>query len=196
MGTEGDVALYRAYGDDGEVMRAIDLTDPANLALSGPLDASVVNELRLYGPGMALGVDRHHGEAPNGGHLEGSLLTMLNVSDSAAVSETGSLALEGVWSGGIISLYEPFAYMDPDQGIILFASVTEPEYETYFYGLRVGEDGSLTLARKEPVEGELNNTFHAVKTDGAAGQALWVVVNGAIARCDPETLELSDFAKW
>ena len=87
--------------------------------------------------------------------------------------------------------------MDPDQGIILFIATTEPDYGTYFYGLRVGEDGSLTLARKDLVEGDLNNTFHAVWTDGAAGEALWVVVNGAIARCGfQETLALSDFAKW
>lgn len=195
-GTEDDVALYRVYGEGGETMRSLNLADPANLALSEPLAAQVSSELRLYGPGMALGIDRHHGEAPDGGHLEGSLLTMLDVADPADVAETGSLTLEGAWSGGITSLYEPLAYMDSDQGIILFIATTEPEYETYFYGLRVGEDGSLTLARKDLVEGDLNNSFHAVWTDGAAGEALWVVVNGAIARCDPETLELSDFAKW
>ena len=196
VGTEGDVALYRIYGDEGEAMHAINLADPESMALSEPLAAQVASELRLYGPGMALGIDRHHGEAPDGGHLEGSLLTMLDVADPADVAETGSLTLEGAWSGGITSLYEPLAYMDSDQGIILFITTTEPEYETYFYGLRVGEDGSLTLARKDLVEGDLNNSFHAVWTDGAAGEALWVVVNGAIARCDPETLELSDFAKW
>lgn len=196
VGTKDDVAVYRVYGDEGEALRFIDLSDPQSMALSDPTDALVVSDLRSYGPGMALGVARHHGEAADGGHLEGSLLTMLDVSNPSAVAQVGALTLEGVWSSGLVSFYEPVAYMDSSQGIILFISVTEPDYETYFYGLRVSEEGSLELAKKELVAGELNNSFCAVKTDGTGGEVLWVVVNGAVARCDPETLELSDFAKW
>lgn len=196
VGAEENAALYRVYSEGEEQMRAVNLRDPGHMAFSDPLDVSPLQDVRLFGPGRAVGVARAGDYTDDGGYAEKTLLALLDVSDPSDVRETGSVVLDATIVE-MTSLYDPLMYFDVERGIILFSSWSQADGEYWFYGLRVAEDGSLSVESKQLDMGELNNSFHAVWTGSAEGQAesLWVVVNGAIARCDPSTLELAEFVK-
>ena len=196
VGAEENVALYRVYSEGEEQMRAVNLSDPGHMALSDPLDVSPLQDVRLFGPGRAVGVAHAGDYTDDGGYAERTLLSLLDVSDPSDVRETGSVVLDATIVE-MTSLYDPLMYFDAERGSILFSSWSQADGEYWFYGLRVAEDGSLSVESKQLDMGELNNSFHAVWTGSTEGQAesLWVVVNGAIARCDPSTLELAEFVK-
>lgn len=196
VGAEENAALYRVYSEGEEQMRAVNLSDPGHMAFSDPLDVSPLQDVRLFGPGRAVGVARAGDYTDDGGYAERTLLSLLDVSDPSDVRETGSVVLDATIVE-MTSLYDPLMYFDVERGIILFSSWSQADGEYWFYGLRVAEDGSLSVESKQLDMGELNNSFHAVWTGSTEGQAesLWVVVNGAIARCDPSTLELAEFVK-